>query len=79
MARGFAEQSGGALHIESAPRRGTAVSLWLPEAPPAGLEQPETPAGAGTAPVDGQEPHASVLLADDEPFIREVFSAGLKE
>ncbi len=32
MARGFAEQSGGALEIESAPGRGTTVRLWLPTA-----------------------------------------------
>jgi signal transduction histidine kinase len=30
MARGFAEQSGGALAIQSAPGRGTTVTLWLP-------------------------------------------------
>jgi signal transduction histidine kinase len=33
-ARGFAEQAGGALRIESAPGRGTVVTLWLPEAEP---------------------------------------------
>ncbi len=32
MARGFAEQSGGRLAIESAPGRGTTVKLWLPQA-----------------------------------------------
>jgi len=30
MARGFAEQSGGALAIESAAGRGTTVHLWFP-------------------------------------------------
>jgi CheY-like chemotaxis protein len=30
MAKGFAEQSGGALLIASAPGRGTVVTLWLP-------------------------------------------------
>ncbi len=30
MAQGFAEQSGGGLHISSAPGQGTTVSLWLP-------------------------------------------------
>ena len=30
MAKGFAEQSGGAFGIESTPRRGTTVTLWLP-------------------------------------------------
>lgn len=32
MARGFAEQSGGRLAIESAPGQGTTVKLWLPQA-----------------------------------------------
>ena len=32
MARGFAEQSGGALAIESEPGSGTIVTLWLPVA-----------------------------------------------
>jgi len=32
MAKGFAEQSGGNLLIESAPNRGTTVRLWLPVA-----------------------------------------------
>ena len=32
MARGFAEQSGGALTVRSAPGKGTTVTLWLPEA-----------------------------------------------
>ncbi len=32
MAQGFAEQSGGALKIESEPGRGTTIHLWLPVA-----------------------------------------------
>ncbi len=32
MAKGFAEQSGGELSIESSPGKGTTVTLWLPEA-----------------------------------------------
>ena len=34
LARGFAEQSGGALAVESAPGQGTLVRLWLPQAAP---------------------------------------------
>ena len=41
MASGFAEQSGGALAIESEAGRGTTVRLWLPLAP---VEAEETPA-----------------------------------
>ena len=43
MARGFAEQSGGALQIESRPGAGTTVTLWLPAA--------ASGAASGTAPV----------------------------
>ncbi len=32
MTRGFAQQSGGGLMIASTPGRGTAVTLWLPQA-----------------------------------------------
>jgi len=39
LANGFAEQSGGALAIESAPGQGTTVSLWLPQA--GGVRRPE--------------------------------------
>ncbi|MDQ2801883.1 MAG: ATP-binding protein, partial [Pseudomonadota bacterium] len=39
MAKNFAEQSGGALAIESERGRGTVVSLWLPRAPPAPLQR----------------------------------------
>ena len=34
MARGFAARAGGALRIDSAPGRGTEVTLWLPAVPP---------------------------------------------
>jgi signal transduction histidine kinase len=42
MARGFAEQSGGALELESEPGRGTTVTLWLPEAEPIAAAAPPT-------------------------------------
>jgi signal transduction histidine kinase/ActR/RegA family two-component response regulator len=75
MAKGFAEQSGGALRIESSPGRGTSVLLWLPEAP-GGAADPQiapvsaVPAGA-VAPL--------VLLVDDEALVREVLSESLTD
>ncbi|MBK1662014.1 hypothetical protein CKO45_27875 [Paracraurococcus ruber] len=72
MARGFAEQSGGALHMESAPGRGTTVSLWLPVAD---AEIPVTaPAGA---PLAGER-IARVLLVDDEAVVRDITAEGLR-
>ena len=72
MVRGFAEQSGGALHIDSAPGQGTTVSLWLPVA------DAELPvATTVTAPQAG-ESAARVLLVDDEMIVRQVTAEGLR-
>jgi signal transduction histidine kinase/CheY-like chemotaxis protein len=77
MAHGFAEQSGGALAIESAPGRGTTVSLWLPVAcspaslPGGAARPPRLPAAPG-GPV-------TVLLAEDQAEIRETLGAELEE
>lgn len=63
MVQDLAHQSGGALHIESTPGRGTVVALWLPvsaDAPKAALagQEAEAPRGGGL-----------VLLVDDEPLV----------
>jgi signal transduction histidine kinase len=42
MARGFAEQSGGAFAMDSEPGRGTTITLWLPQAGAANAEAAET-------------------------------------
>jgi CheY-like chemotaxis protein len=64
MARGFAQQSGGALTIESEVGRGATVSLWLPVSERA---QPALPTAAA-------EPASAkrILLVDDEDAVREV-------
>ncbi len=75
MVKGFAEQSGGAIAIESQPGLGTTVSLWLPQADDAdlvGVNANDTQHVAiGTA--------ARVLLVDDEALVREVLAAQLEE
>ncbi len=71
MAKDFAERSGGALAIDSAPGRGTMVTLWIPCAKlePVEAWQPEAPnSGYG----------AKVLLVDDEPLVCETLSAQLQ-
>ncbi|HQT77656.1 MAG TPA: PAS domain S-box protein [Rhodopila sp.] len=75
MARGFAEQSGGGLVIESTPGVGTTVSLWLPVAQ-GGRPTPDT----GER-VDAPPPtqHNAVLLVDDDPTVRAVLSAILDD
>ena len=69
MARGFAEQSGGAFAIDSTPGQGTTVCLWFPAVtgPP--------PGGAGSAPRLRQAPgngRVRVLLVDDEALARDI-------
>jgi signal transduction histidine kinase/ActR/RegA family two-component response regulator len=65
MARGFIEQSGGTIDIVSAPGEGTAVTLWLPQAPAA-----SAPAPATAVALDPALPAATVLLVDDDTRVR---------
>nr|WP_294528367.1 hybrid sensor histidine kinase/response regulator [uncultured Rhodopila sp.] len=74
MAKGFAEQSGGALTIESAPGRGTTVTLWLPVA---GMRSEAAQVQPGLAPVAGLP--RRVLVVDDEDVVRETLVASLEE
>jgi PAS domain S-box-containing protein len=75
MARGFAEQSGGTLVIDSTLGKGTAVALWLPQAAQADAC---APSGADAAdPPPAAAP--SVLLAEDQADVREVLALELEE
>lgn len=74
MARGFAEQSGGGLGIESEPGRSTTVSLWFPIA--VGGAVPSTRMEVVAPALPGRR--ASVLLVDDEPAVRELTAEGLE-
>lgn len=72
MARGFAEQSGGALEIDSRLGQGTVISLWLPQAEGRveqdGAARPATPDAA-----------CRILLVDDEPLVRDVLAETLSD
>ena len=78
MARGFAEQSGGALQIWSESGAGTTVTVWLPVA--------ETAAEAAQAahPVEREDGlgrdgwRASILLVDDDAAVRDVLAESLE-
>ncbi|HEY1562963.1 MAG TPA: ATP-binding protein [Caulobacteraceae bacterium] len=63
MVFGLAEQSGGALRLESTPGEGTTVRLWLPVATEAAVE-PTLP----MAPIHQTSP-VTILLVDDDPLI----------
>jgi len=66
MAKGFAEQSGGAFSIASEPGHGTVVTLWLPRA------QAQAPARRAVyaAPASAA-PVQRLLVVEDDPDVRE--------
>lgn len=68
MARGFVEQSGGGLGIESVPGRGTAVRLWLPCVPEEATAAPRPPRRRGW-----------VLLVEDDAQVRATLAEQLQE
>jgi signal transduction histidine kinase/CheY-like chemotaxis protein len=75
MAKGFVEQSGGGLSIDSNPGNGTTVCLWLPatirEQTPHGLIRPPAPIRDDSA--------RCILLVDDEAMVRETLAASLED
>ncbi len=79
MAKGFVEQSGGALRIISERGRGTTVTLWLPRGK-ADATKP-TAAEAETAEEKGNAPASSrslrILLVDDEVLVRDALADNL--
>jgi signal transduction histidine kinase/CheY-like chemotaxis protein len=79
MARSFAKGSGGALAITSKPDQGTRVSVWLPVTDQKAGDCRD-PAPTDRAPASGWgNRRARVLLVDDEPVVREVLTAELRE
>lgn len=79
MARGFAEQSGGVLTIDSEVGKGTVVGLWLPRASEqviAAGRTEERPEAAGRQ-RDGAA--SLVLLVEDEADVRSVLTTELEE
>jgi len=75
MARGFAEQSGGAISIASQPGRGTTVSLWLPKEDVVVRTEGPTPAA------DRKVARADlrVMLVDDDDAVRATLAGSLQD
>ncbi|HYZ21512.1 MAG TPA: ATP-binding protein [Rhodopila sp.] len=74
MAKGFAEQSGGALAIESELGEGTTVTLWLPAA--------DDPADVTGDPARGRQQARAgkrVMLVDDEELVSETLAFSLED
>jgi PAS domain S-box-containing protein len=69
MARGFADQSGGALGIASEPGAGARIAIWLPLAASPGREPPAPALGA----------RGRLLLVDDDPLVRELVGEQLRD
>ncbi|HSU04111.1 MAG TPA: PAS domain-containing protein, partial [Acetobacteraceae bacterium] len=75
MARGFAEQSGGTMRIDSRPGRGTRVTLWLPQAEPAEAPAPTTQTEDAAPAIRT----VRILLVDDDTLVREILCAQLED
>jgi PAS domain S-box-containing protein len=74
MAKGFVEQSGGDLAIDSTEGHGTRITLWLPSAPGGAVV-----AGAIESRTISRADRPCVLLVDDDPIVREVLVLSLQD
>jgi PAS domain S-box-containing protein len=74
MAKGFVEQSGGSLSIDSVAGQGTRISLWLPRASGDVAFAPDIATAPGAC-----ADNPRVLLVDDDAIVREVLTLSLEE
>jgi len=79
MAKGFLEQSGGALTIASTPGLGTTVTLWLPEAAPGSHAREHSHGVAAETDAPAARPRRRVLLVDDQESVRDILAAQLRD
>jgi PAS domain S-box-containing protein len=70
MARGFADQCGGGLHIETEVGRGTSVMLWFPVVAELAAGT-ESPGQAATQSEPRKPAVARLLVVDDDPLVLE--------
>jgi signal transduction histidine kinase/ActR/RegA family two-component response regulator len=74
MAKGFVEQSGGGLLIDSVLGHGTTVHLWLPA-----VEESHVAAPRNILPLARGSTPKRILLVDDEPVVRETLAESLED
>ncbi|HVT52759.1 MAG TPA: response regulator [Dongiaceae bacterium] len=74
---GMAVQSGGAIHITSAPGKGTTVRLWFPVSTEA--TSARATAGAVQAELTQQSHRLSVLVVDDEALVGHVTATMIED
>jgi CheY-like chemotaxis protein len=75
MVHGFVEQSGGHIEIDSAAGRGTTITIKLPRI--AAANQSDEPDAVAKSSARGRE--KTVLLVEDDPDVRIVTAAQLKQ
>lgn len=77
MVKGFAEQSGGGVAIDSTYGQGTTVTIWLPQAA-ARAPGPAADAATGHDAGVSQASETRVLVVDDNPLVLRTLEAQLR-
>ncbi|EKT4451062.1 response regulator [Pseudomonas putida] len=74
---GFAKQSGGGVHIDTAPGQGTQVAVYLPAVKDQAVSEPVIP--MLNQPVSESGRNRTVLLVDDDHLVRDMLGDVLRQ